>query len=137
MDSKTNNKNLRNTLSSIINNSVIPDEDALEKVATKLQLTEYRKIIDVPTTKLNATEVYTTLQKYDIIRTIIGPTVHYAIVVSIDIDFNTIYFCALYPIPFAGDIKYCGIIDNIVEFKEVLTAVKHYYKDLLKGNSSK
>ena len=31
----------------------------------------------------------------------------------------------------------CGIIDNIVEFKEVLTAVKHYYKDLLKGNSSK
>lgn len=84
--------------------------------------------------------------------------------VSIDIDFNTIwvipitsdptiglttrikssrlflnsyYFCALYPIPFAGDIKYCGIIDNIVEFKEVLTAVKHYYKDLLKGNSSK
>ena len=138
MDSKTDNKNLRNTLSSIINNSVIPDEDALEKVATK--------------------------QKYDIVRTIIGPTVHYAIVVSIDIDFNTIwvipitsdptiglttrikssrlflnsyYFCALYPIPFAGDIKYCGIIDNIVEFKEVLTAVKHYYKDLLKGNSSK
>lgn len=117
MDSKTDNKNLRNTLSSIINNSVIPDEDALEKVATKLQLTEYRKIIDIPATKLNATEVYTTLQKYDIVR--------------------TIYFCALYPIPFAGDIKYCGIIDNIVEFKEVLTAVKHYYKDLLKGNSSK
>lgn len=112
MNSKTDNKNLRNTLSSIINNSVIPDEDALEKVATKLQLTEYRKIIDVPATKLNATEVYTTLQKYDIVRTIIGPTVHYAIV-----D--------------------CGIIDNIVEFKEVLTAVKHYYKDLLKGNSSK
>lgn len=164
MNSKTDNKNLRNTLSSIINNSVIPDEDALEKVATKLQLTEYRKIIDVPATKLNATEVYTTLQKYDIVRTIIGPIVHYAIVVSIDIDFNTIwvipitsdptiglttrikssrlflnsyYFCALYPIPFAGDIKYCGIIDNIVEFKEVLTAVKHYYKDLLKGNSSK
>lgn len=164
MDSKTDNKNLRNTLSSIINNSVIPDEDALEKVATKLQLTEYRKIIDIPATKLNATEVYTTLQKYDIVCTIIGPTVHYAIVVSIDIDFNTIwvipitsdptiglttrikssrlflnsyYFCALYPIPFAGDIKYCGIIDNIVEFKEVLTAVKHYYKDLLKGNSSK
>ena len=43
MDSKTDNKNLRNTLSSIINNSVIPDEDALEKVATKLQLTECSK----------------------------------------------------------------------------------------------
>lgn len=164
MDSKTDNKNLRNTLSSIINNSVIPDENALEKVATKLQLTEYRKIIDIPANKLNATEVYTTLQKYDIIRTIIGPTVHYAIVVSIDIDFNTIwvipitsdptiglttriknsrlflnsyYFCILYPIPFTGNIRYCGIIDNIAEFKEVLTAVKHYYKDLLKGNSSK
>ena len=88
MNSKTDNKNLRNTLSSIINNSVIPDEDALEKVATKLQLTEYRKIIDVPATKLNATEVYTTLRKYDIVRTIIGPTVHYAIVVSIDIGLN-------------------------------------------------
>lgn len=43
MDSKTDNKNLRNALSSIINNSAIPDENALEKVATKLQLTEYRK----------------------------------------------------------------------------------------------
>ena len=164
MNSKTDNKNLRNTLSSIINNSVIPDEDALEKVVTKLQLTEYRKITDIPANKLNATDVYTTLQKYDIVRTTIGPTVHYAIVVSIDIDFNTIwvipitsdptiglttriknsrlflnsyYFCILYPIPFTGNIRYCGIIDNIAEFKEVLTAVKHYYKDLLKGNSSK
>ncbi len=164
MDNKTDNKKLRNILGSIINNNVISDEDALEKVVTKLQLTEYRKIIDIPANKLNATDVYTTLQKYDIIRTTIGPVEHYAIVVSIDIVFNTIwvipitsdptiglttriknsrlflnsyYFCALYPIPFAGNIKYCGIIDNIVEFKEVLTAVKRYYKDLLKGNSSK
>lgn len=67
MNSKTDNKNLRNTLSNIINNSVIPDEDALEKVATKLQLTEYRKIIDVPATKLNATEVYTTCWRYKIL----------------------------------------------------------------------
>lgn len=164
MDNKTDNKKLRNALSSIINNSVISDEDALEKIATKLQLTEYRKVIDIPANKLNATDVYTTLQKYDIIRTTIGPIEHYAIVVSIDIDFNTIwvipitsdptiglttriknsrlflnsyYFCILHPIPFTGNIKYCGIIDNIAEFKEVLTAVKHYYKDLLKGNNSK
>lgn len=164
MDNKTDNKKLRSTLSSIINNNVISDEDALEKVVTKLQLTEYRKIIDIPANKLNATDVYTTLQKYDIIRTTIGPVDHYAIVVSIDIDFNTIwvipitsdptiglttriknsrlfldsyYFCILHPIPFTGNIKYCGIIDNIAEFKEVLTAVKHYYKDLLKGNNSK
>lgn len=118
MDSKTDNKNLRNTLSSIINNSVIPDEDALEKVATKLQLTEYRKIIDIPVTS-DPTIGLTTRIK------------------SSRLFLNSYYFCALYPIPFAGDIKYCGIIDNIVEFKEVLTAVKHYYKDLLKGNSSK
>lgn len=164
MDNKTDNKKLRNALSSIINNSVISDEDALEKIATKLQLTEYRKVIDIPANKLKATEVYTTLQKYDIIRAVIGTTVHYAIVVSIDIDFNTIwvipitsdptiglttrikdsrlflnsyYFCALHPIPFTSDIKYCGIIDNIAEFKEVLTAVKYYYKDLLKGINSK
>lgn len=164
MDNKTDNKKLRNTLSSIINNNAIPDEDALEKVVTKLQLTEYRKIIDIPTNKLNAIDVYTTLQKYDIIRTTIGPVDHYAIVVSIDVDFNTIwvipitsdptiglttriknsrlflnsyYFCILHPIPFTGNIKYCGIIDNIAEFKEVLTAVKHYYKDLLKSNNSK
>lgn len=50
---------------------------------------------------------------------------------------NSYYFCILYPIPFTGNIRYCGIIDNIAEFKEVLTAVKHYYKDLLKGNNSK
>lgn len=164
MDNKTDNKKLRTALSSIINNSVISDEDALEKIATKLQLTEYRKVIDIPANKLNATDVYTTLQKYDIIRTTIGPIEHYAVVVSIDIDFNTIwvipitsdptiglttriknsrlflnsyYFCILHPIPFTGNIKYCGIIDNIAEFKEVLTAVKHYYKDLLKGNNSK
>lgn len=164
MDNKTDNKKLRSILGSIINNNVISDEDALEKVATKLQLTEYRKIIDIPANKLNATDVYTTLQKYDIIRTTIGPVEHYAIVVSIDIDFNIIwvipitsdptigltiriknsrlflnsyYFCILHPIPFTGNIRYCGIIDNIAEFKEVLTAVKHYYKDLLKGNISK
>jgi hypothetical protein len=164
MDNKTDNKKLRSILGSIINNNVISDEDALEKVVTKLQLTEYRKIIDIPANKLNATDVYTTLQKYDIIRTTIGPVEHYAIVVSIDIVFNTIwvisitsdptiglttriknsrlflnsyYFCILYPIPFTGNIRYCGIIDNIAEFKEVLTAVKHYYKDLLKGNNSK
>jgi hypothetical protein len=164
MDNKTDNKKLRSILGSIINNNVISDEDALEKVVTKLQLTEYRKIIDIPANKLNATDVYTTLQKYDIIRTTIGPVEHYAIVVSIDIVFNTIwvipitsdptiglttriknsrlflnsyYFCILYPIPFTGNIRYCEIIDNIAEFKEVLTAVKHYYKDLLKGNNSK
>ena len=164
MDNKTDNKKLRSILSSIINNNVISDEDALEKVVTKLQLTEYRKIIDIPANKLNATDIYTTLQKYDIIRTTIGPTDHYAVVVSIDIDFNTIwaipitsdptiglttriknsrlflnsyYFCVLHPIPFTGNIKYCGIIDNMAEFKEVLTAVKYYYKDLLKGNNSK
>lgn len=43
MDNKTDNKKLRGILGSIINNNVISDEDALEKVATKLQLTEYRK----------------------------------------------------------------------------------------------
>lgn len=51
MDNKTDNKKLRSILGSIINNNVISDEDALEKVVTKLQLTEYRKIIDIPANK--------------------------------------------------------------------------------------
>lgn len=58
MDNKTDNKKLRSILGSIINNNVISDEDALEKVVTKLQLTEYRKIIDIPANKLNATDIW-------------------------------------------------------------------------------
>lgn len=102
MDNKTDNKKLRSILGSIINNNVISDEDALEKVVTKLQLTEYRKIIDIPANKLNATDVYTTLQKYDIIRTTIGPVEHYAIVVSIDIVFNTIWVIPITSDPTIG-----------------------------------
>lgn len=153
------NSRLRGVLKAIVNNDVFSDEDAIAKVASKLESEVRKEIIDFPKRSLDSSEVYSFLQRYDIIRTLIGNTLHYAVVINKDIDFNVLwvvpitsdttlgltvsikesrlfkdsyYYCYLQPVPFNHKIQFCGVIDNKAEFINTYKAIVNYYRAYFK-----
>lgn len=151
--------NLRGIIKTIINNNVISDEDAIKKVISKLENEIRKEIFDIPKMSVDSSEVYSFLQKYDIIRTLIGSTLHYAVVINKDVDFNVLwvvpitsdstlgltvsikesrlfrnsyYYCYLQPVPFNSKIQYCGVIDNKAEFINVYKVIINYYRACFK-----
>lgn len=150
---------LRGVLKAIINNKVFSDEDAIEKVVLKLEDEARKEIIDFPKRSVDSLEVYSFLQRYDIIKTLIGTTSHYAVVINKDIDFNVLwvvpitsdttlgltvsikesrlfkdsyYYCYLQPVPFHNKIQFCGVIDNKAEFINTYKAIVNYYRAYFK-----
>lgn len=144
---------LRGVIKTIINNDVFSDEDAIKKVISRLENEVRKEVIDIPKMSVDRLEVYSFLQKYDIIKTLIGSTLHYAVVINKDIDFNVLwvvpitsdstlgltisikesrifrnsyYYCYLQPVPFNNKIQYCGVIDNKAEFINVYKAIINY-----------
>lgn len=158
-------KALNQQIASILNNDKISEESRITKVLskTKLYATTVAKDIQIPNDLLedisiiqNTDITKVTLQKYDLIKTLIGPCEHYCIVAKIDKEmniawvvsltsdlqlpniipikgsrlFNTFYCAALYPVYIKESKTYafCGIFDAKKDFDKVYKAIKNYYK---------
>ena len=144
-----NLKALSQQITSILNNDNASEENRITKVLskTKLYATTIAKNIQIPNNLLEDISIIqniditkVTLQKYDLIKTLIGPCEHHCIVAKVDKEMNIAWVVSItsdlqlsniIPIKESrlfNTFAFCGIFDAKKDFDKAYKAIKNYYK---------